>query len=114
VVYDPVGGEAFEQAIRAVNWEARMLVVGFAAGRIQNVPANLVLVKNISVIGVVFGAQYERDPAYGNQKLREVLSLYEQGKLRPHVGATFPMAQAGAAMNALLSRRFSGKIVLTA
>jgi len=114
VVYDPVGGEAFEQAIRAVNWEARMLVVGFAAGRIQNVPANLVLVKNIAVIGVVFGAQYERDPAYGNRKLREVLALYEQGKLRPHVGATFPMAQAGAAMNALLSRRFTGKIVLTA
>jgi len=114
VVYDPVGGEAFEQAIRAVNWEARMLVVGFAAGRIQNVPANLVLVKNIAVIGVVFGAQYERDPAYGNQKLREVLALYEQGKLHPHVGATFPMAQVGAAMNALLSRRFTGKIVLTA
>src|SRR5205823_14646937 len=56
VVYDPVGGDAFDQALRAVNWEARMLVIGFAAGRIQAVPANLILVKNISVIGVVWGA----------------------------------------------------------
>ena len=63
VVYDAVGGDAFDQAIRAVNWEARMLVIGFASGRIQQVPANLILVKNISVIGVVYGAQTEKDPA---------------------------------------------------
>ena len=62
VVYDPVGGDTFDQALRAVNWEARMLVIGFAAGRIQAVPANLIPVKNISVIGVVWGAQTERDP----------------------------------------------------
>ena len=62
VVFDPVGGDAFDQALRAVNWEARMLVIGFAAGRIQAVPANLILVKNISVIGVVWGAQAARDP----------------------------------------------------
>jgi NADPH:quinone reductase-like Zn-dependent oxidoreductase len=64
VVYDPVGGDAFDQALRAVNWEARMLVIGFASGRIQAVPANLILVKNISVIGVVWGAQTERDPVW--------------------------------------------------
>ena len=65
VVYDPVGGDAFDQALRAVNWEARMLVIGFASGRIQAVPANLVLVKNISVIGVVWGAQTERATPHG-------------------------------------------------
>src|SRR5205814_1870752 len=59
VVFDPVGGDAFDQALRAVNWQARMLVIGFAGGRIQAVPANLILVKNISVIGVVWGAQAE-------------------------------------------------------
>ena len=69
VVYDPVGGDAFEQALRAVNWEARMLIIGFASGRVQAVPANLILVKNISVIGVVWGAQTERDSALMSRNL---------------------------------------------
>jgi NADPH:quinone reductase len=73
VVYDPVGGDAFDQALPAVNWEARMLVIGFAGGRIQAVPANLILVKNISVIDVVWGAQAERDPALISRKLAELL-----------------------------------------
>lgn len=113
VVYDAVGGDAFDQAIRAVNWEARMLVVGFAAGRIQQVPANLILVKNISVMGVVYGAQTERDPAYGSSFVQDAADLYRQGKVKPHIGKTFPLAEAGAAMRALLSRAYSGKIVLT-
>ena len=113
VVYDAVGGDAFDQAIRAVNWEARMLVIGFAGGRIQQVPANLVLVKNISVIGVLFGAQTERDPAYGSSFVQDAADLYRQGKVKPHVGKTFPLAEAGAALQALLSRDYSGKIILT-
>jgi NADPH2:quinone reductase len=112
VVYDPVGGDAFDQALRAVNWEARMLVIGFASGRIQSVPANLVLVKNISVIGVVWGAQAERDPALISRYLAELLGWWERGKLKPVVAKTFPLAEAGAAMTALLSRRHPGKIVL--
>ena len=113
VVYDAVGGDAFDQAIRAVNWQARMLVIGFASGRIQQVPANLILVKNISVVGVVFGAQTERDPAFGMSFVDYAAELYRNGRVRPHVGATFPLAEAGAAMQALLSRKYSGKIVLT-
>jgi NADPH:quinone reductase len=112
VVYDPVGGDAFEQALRAVNWEARMLVVGFASGRIQAVPANLILVKNISVIGVVWGAQTERDPAWMSRNLAELLRWWWQGKLKPLIAETFPLAEAGAALNALLSRRYAGKVVL--
>ena len=112
VVYDAVGGDAFEQAIRAVNWEARMLVVGFAAGRIQQVPANLILVKNISVMGVVYGAQTERDPAYGASFVQDAADLFRQGKVKPHIGKVFPLAKAGAALEALLSRAYSGKIVL--
>src|SRR3954468_19963848 len=112
VVFDPVGGDAFDQALRAVNWEARMLVIGFAAGRIQSVPANLILVKNISVIGVVWGAQAARDPVLVSRNLAELLRWWEQGRLRPVVGKTFPLAEAGAAMQALLSRRYAGKIVL--
>jgi len=112
VVFDPVGGDAFDQALRAVNWEARMLVIGFAAGRIQAVPANLILVKNISVIGVVWGAQAARDPVLVSRNLALLLRWWEAGRLKPVVAKTFPLAEAGAAMLALLSRRHAGKIVL--
>lgn len=114
VVYDPVGGDAFDQALRAVNWEARMLIIGFAGGRIQSVPANLILVKNISVVGVVWGAQGERDPALVSRYLAELFGWWEQGKLKPVVSKTFPLAEAGLAIQALLSRRHPGRIVLEA
>jgi NADPH:quinone reductase len=112
VVFDPVGGDAFDQALRAVNWEARMLVIGFASGRIQAVPANLILVKNISVIGVVWGAQAARDPVLISRNLAELLRWWEAGRLKPVVAKIFPLADAGAAMKALLSRQHAGKIVL--
>ena len=112
VVYDAVGGDVFDQAIRAVNWEARMLIIGFASGRIQQVPANLILVKNISVVGVVYGAQTERDPAYGASFVQEAADFFRQGKLKPHTGKVFPLEDATGAMNALLSRDYAGKIIL--
>ena len=112
VVYDAVGGDVFDQAIRAVNWEARMLIIGFASGRIQQVPANLILVKNISVVGVVYGAQTERDPAYGASFVQEAADYFKQGKLKPHTGKVFPLEDATGAMNALLSRDYAGKIIL--
>ena len=112
VVYDPVGGDAFDQALRAVNWEARMLVIGFAGGRIQAVPANLILVKNISVIGVVWGAQAERDPVLISRNLAELLLWWVAGRLKPLVAKTFPLSEASRAMTALLSRDHAGKIVL--
>ena len=113
VVFDPVGGDVFDQALRAVNWEARMLVIGFAGGRIQAVPANLILVKNISVIGVVFGAQSERDPVLISRNLAELLRWWQAGRLKPLVAKIFPLAEAGAALTTLLSRSYAGKIVLS-
>jgi NADPH:quinone reductase len=113
VVFDPVGGDAFDQALRAVNWEARMLVIGFAGGRIQAVPANLILVKNISIIGVVFGAQSVRDPALISRNLAELLRWWQAGRLKPLVAKVFPLAEAGAALTALLSRSYAGKVVLS-
>ncbi len=113
VVFDPVGGDAFDQAIRATAWGARMLVIGFAAGRIQSVPANLILVKNIAVTGVVFGAENERDPQSGGSFIAEMLRWQAAGKLRPRVAKTFPLDQAPAALEALVSRKYAGKIVLT-
>jgi NADPH:quinone reductase len=112
VVFDPVGGDAFDQALRAVNWEARMLVIGFAGGRIQAVPANLILVKNISVIGVVWGAQAERDPVLIGRYLAELLTWWEAGKLKPVIAKVFPLGRASDALTALLSRRYAGKIIL--
>ena len=112
VVYDPVGGDLFDECLRAVGWEARMLVIGFAAGRIQAVPANRILVKNISVTGVVWGAQAARDPVMVSNQLRELLGWYADRKLRPLVAATYPLADAATAMEALQSRRYPGKIVL--
>ena len=113
VVYDPVGGDAFDQALRAVNWEARMLVIGFASGRIPAVPANIILVKNISVVGVVYGAQAVREPALAKQWLIELTQWWQAGRLKPVIGATFPLEKAGNALTALLSRKYPGKIVLT-
>ena len=112
VVFDPVGGDLFDQAIRAVNWDARLLVVGFAAGRIQAVPANLVLVKNISVVGVSWGAHGERDPAFVSRDLAQLLRWWEAGQLKPLVARRFPLGEIAGAMRALLSRRHAGKIVL--
>jgi NADPH2:quinone reductase len=112
VVFDPIGGDAFDAALRAVNWGARMLLIGFAAGRIQSVPANLVLVKGISIVGVDRGAESLRDPGLIADGFAELLRWWEAGRLMPHVGRTFPLAEAGAAIEALLSRRYAGKIVL--
>lgn len=112
VVFDPVGGDAFDQAFRAVNFGARLLVVGFAGGRAQSVPANYVLVKGVSVVGVVWGSQWEHDPALVTHGLGEMLGWWEAGRLNPLVARTWPLAQAGTALDALLSRRYAGKIVL--
>jgi NADPH:quinone reductase len=114
VVFDPVGGEAFDQAFRAVNFAARLLVIGFAAGRIQSVPANYVLVKGVSIVGVVWGAQWERDPGLITGGLGEMLRWWGAGRLHPLVSETFPLAEAGTALNELLSRRHAGKLVLEA
>jgi len=112
VVFDPVGGEAFDQALRAVNWEARMLIIGSAPAASKAVAANLILVKNISVIGVVWGAQAERGPTLISRNLAELLRWWEAGRLKPLVAKVFRLADAAEAIAALLSRRYAGKIVL--
>ena len=112
VVYDAVGGDLFDQCLRAVNWQARMLVVGFASGTIPSIPANMILVKNISVTGVVWGAQAARDPVLVSSQLRELLASWSAGCFRPHIGATFPLQEAAMAMEVLLGRELPGKIVL--
>ncbi|MGE0661240.1 MAG: NADPH:quinone oxidoreductase family protein [Reyranellaceae bacterium] len=112
VIYDAVGGDAFDEAIRCINWLGRLLVIGFASGRIPSLPANLALLKSCDVRGVFYGAWRARDPKDSAQNFKEMLGWYEQGKLKPHVSMTFPLEKAADAMNALLSRKATGKIIL--
>lgn len=112
VIFDPVGGDIFDQCLRAVAWHGRMLVVGFASGRIPAAPANLVLLKNFSLVGVDLGAESDRDPSSTGRDLAELFSWAAQGRLKPHVSATFELEQAGAALREVVDRRATGKLAL--
>ncbi|MFW5748596.1 MAG: NADPH:quinone oxidoreductase family protein [Chloroflexota bacterium] len=113
VVYDPVGGDAFDQAMRAINWEGRLLVIGFTSGRIPELPVNLTLVKNCAVVGVYWGAYAQKDPGTLVGSLMTLLNWYSEGHLKPHVSATYPLAEAPAAMQVLMNRQSTGKVVIT-
>jgi NADPH2:quinone reductase len=113
VVFDPVGGAAFESCVRCIGWEGRILVVGFASGDIPRVATNLVLVKNFSVVGVVFGEHSARYPDDSRQRLTALLDAWSAGKLTPRVWRTFPLEQAPAALAEISGRRVIGKVVLT-
>ncbi len=113
VIYDPVGGDVFDQSLRCIAWEGRLLVVGFASGRIPKAPANLTLVKNCSVVGLYWGAYMKNNPAVLVNSLQQLMGWYAEGKLKPHVSATYPMAQIADAMGSLSSRKATGKVVIT-
>jgi NADPH2:quinone reductase len=113
VVFDPVGGAAFEQSVRSIGWEGRILVVGFASGEIPRVAANLILVKNFSVTGVVFGEHSWRFPDDTRARLGRLLGDYAAGHLRPKVWKTYPLDQAREALAEMAGRRVIGKMVLT-
>lgn len=112
VVYDPVGGDVFDQSLRCINWGGRLLVIGFAAGRIPEIPANLLLVKSCSAIGVFWSSHRRREPKALREDYRQLFQWLEEGKLKPLIGAKYPLEQAGDALEALLSRKVAGKIVL--
>jgi NADPH2:quinone reductase len=113
VVYDPVGGPLFDASLRATALGGRILVVGFASGTVPHVPANILLVKNISVLGFHWGQYETLNPAWMRDSLGELLGWLGRGELRPHVSQTFPLDQAIAALVALRQRRTTGKVVLT-
>jgi NADPH2:quinone reductase len=113
VIYDPVGGDLFDQCMRSINWYGRVLVIGFAAGDIPKVPINLILLKSCQVIGVFYGAFSARYPHEAAQNFSEILALYAQGKINPLIGKTFPLAEGGAAIAYLADRKAIGKVVVT-
>jgi NADPH2:quinone reductase len=113
VIFDPVGGDVSEAAFRSLTWEGRIVIVGFAAGRIQQIPANLLLVKNISAIGLFWGEYRNRDPELVAEWFATLARWYEAGRIKPHVSHVLPAEKAGEAMELLLARKSTGKIVLT-
>ena len=113
VVFDPVGGQVLAQSLRCIAWEGRLLVIGFAAGDIPQIPAGLVLVKNISMVGVFWGAYRMHEPAVITGSLQRLFAWFEEGALRPVISETLPLEGAAQAMQRLLGREARGKIVLT-
>lgn len=113
VVYDPVGGEAFEAAMRATAPGGRLLIVGFASGEVPQIPANILLVKNLSAIGFYWGAHKTLAPAQMAASFEELLDWLAAGRLRPHVSRTYPLADAVVALKELRARKTTGKVVLT-
>jgi NADPH:quinone reductase len=112
VVYDGVGGDYAEAAIRCMAWEGRFLVIGFPAG-IPRIPLNLALLKSCDIAGVFWGAAVARDPKAHQQNVKELLDLYAAGKIKPYVSEHFPLAQAPKAIAHLASRKAMGKVVVT-
>jgi NADPH2:quinone reductase len=113
VVFDPVGGDLFDQSLRCIAAEGRLLVIGFASGRIPSVAANLLLVKNVSVVGVYWGGFTKRDPRRNRDNFETMLRWFVEGKLRPPATTSYALEDAAQAMNALLERKSTGKLVIT-
>ncbi|MBL6428709.1 NADPH2:quinone reductase [Maritimibacter alkaliphilus HTCC2654] len=113
VIYDPVGGDQFRAAMRATNPEARILVVGFASGDIPQIPANHLLVKNLNIMGYYWGGYNRFKPEVLTNSMATLIRWYDEGKLKPHVGATLPLEQAGDAYELMRSRKSTGKVVVT-
>ena len=112
VIYDPVGGELFEQAVRGLAWNGRLLVVGFASGSIPQLAANLVLLKGAAVLGVFWGAFAQRQPEDNAANFKQLFAWHAEGKLKPLVSQTYPLAEAGAAIEKLGQRQAVGKLVV--
>jgi len=112
-VYDPVGGELAEQALRATAWEGRFLVIGFASGDIPKIPLNLVLLKGCDVRGVFWGDAIVRDPEGHHANMAQLLEWVASGALNPHVHATYPLERTADALQEIADRKVRGKVIVT-
>ena len=113
VVYDPVGGDLFDASLRSIAWEGRIIIIGFAGGKIPQIPANLLLVKNCSAVGFYWGSYRAKNPARVRASFDTLLGWVAAGKLRPHISETFALEDAAKAIRVLQSRKATGKVVLT-
>jgi NADPH2:quinone reductase len=113
VVYDAVGGPAFMEALRATKPEGRLIPIGFAGGEVPQIPANLLLVKNLTVIGLYWGGYLKFAPQTLAASMKTLFAWYSTGGLRPHISHRFPLSQAQEALDCLRARKSTGKIVVT-
>ena len=112
VIYDPVGGDLFDQSCRCINWNGRLLVIGFTSGRIPAYKANLALLKGSSMVGVFLGRFRQEEPETYERNFTELLKLYDEGKLRPIITQSFPLSEYAAAFKVFTERRVMGKVTL--
>jgi NADPH2:quinone reductase len=112
VIYDSVGGDVFERSLKCIAWSGRLLVIGFAGGTIPTVSANRILLKNISVVGLHWGAWAARDPAMLERTFEALFEMHRKGQIAPVVYATYPLAETGRALVELGSRRTYGKVIV--
>ena len=113
VIYDPVGGDIFDLSTKCIASEGRLLVIGFAGGRIPSIAANRILLKNMSVVGCYWGGYLEHHPEFLSQAQADLFALYEAGQIKPVVSQVYPLADAVAALRALAERKTRGKVILT-
>lgn len=113
VVYDPVGGDLAEAALRSCAWRGRFLVVGFAAGAIPRIPLNIALLKGCAIVGVFWGEYANREPERYQTDLQQLFDWLMAGKLRPRIAARYPLERGGEAIRSLMDRKVSGKVVIT-
>jgi len=112
VIYDPVGGDVFDASLRCIAWGGRIVIVGFAAGRVSQIPANIALVKNIDVIGFYWGSYQSHKPELLRSSFGQLFRWFGEGKLHPHVSQQLALGQAPAALELLQQRKSTGKVVL--
>ncbi|WP_147471877.1 NADPH:quinone oxidoreductase family protein, partial [Pseudomonas cichorii] len=112
VIYDPVGGDLFDQAVRSIAWNGRLLVVGFASGRIPELPVNLALLKGASVVGVFWGSFAQRQPQDNAANFKQLFDWYAEGKLKPLVSQVYPLERGAEAIEVLGKRSAVGKVVV--
>jgi NADPH2:quinone reductase len=112
VIYDPVGGRYAESALRAIAWEGRFLVIGFAAGEIPKLPLNLVLLKSCDVVGVFWGAFTEREPQMQAKNMGQIVRWCADGKLSAHVHATYALKDTAKALKDIAARKIMGKAIV--
>ncbi len=113
VIYDPVGGEYAEPAFRSIAWRGRYLIIGFANGEIPRMPLNLALLKGASLIGVFWGNYTAREPQRFAEDVRDMFALVQAGKLRPHISGRYPLAEGSRALQDMMDRKVTGKVVIT-
>ncbi|MES1943381.1 oxidoreductase, zinc-binding dehydrogenase family protein [Salinisphaera sp. PC39] len=112
VIFDPVGGDAFDQCLSCINWDGRLLVIGFASGRIPEAAANRILLKGCAVVGVFWGRFAQVEPQENMANFMQLIQWYNQGGFKPVVSRTYPLERAADALNDMLARKATGKLVL--